>query len=198
MLEKRTYTNIAQDMSYLDEIFVAQLPENLCLNEANNMLKSLPSAPIILRVSVLDEVEHIGGTSRQLVKIEEVYKGADVKTAQNIYITCRRWSLSLFSEPYSIERGFVNIMETGEDYLIFIENQVDGLGEQIPVYQVFVENALAPIFSYQEHVNQISAVGSESTYVRYHEVSENEFFAVSQKGMDALIALKNEMTTLFR
>lgn len=136
IFEKRTYTNIAEDKSYLDELYVAQLPENICLEETENLSVNLPQVPVIIRVSVLGDVEHIGGTSRQLVKVEDVYKGTEPAVGQDIYLTCSRWSLSLYSEPYSIERGFVNIMEVGEEYLVFIENQADGLGEKIPVYQV--------------------------------------------------------------
>lgn len=193
MFEKRTYTDISQDRLYLNEIYVAQLPENICLNESENLSKGLPQAPVIIRVSVLEDVEHIGGTSRQLVKVEEVYKGKEITEGQEIYITCSRWSLSLYSEPYSMERGFINILETGGEYLVFIENQADGLGEQIPIYQVYVENTLTPIFSYKEYENKISEVDNESTYVKYDQVRGNEFFAVTQKGMDALVALKNEM-----
>ena len=91
MFEKRTYIDMAEDKSYLDEIYVAQLPENICLTEAENLSKSLPQAPVIIRVSVLGDVEHIGGTSRQLVKVEEVYKGTEPEVGQEIYITCSRW-----------------------------------------------------------------------------------------------------------
>ena len=59
--------------------------------------------------------------------------------------------------------------------------------------QVYVENAFTPIFSYQEHENNICETGGESTYVKYNQVCENEFFATTQKGMDALVGLKNEM-----
>jgi len=172
---------------------IVTVPENICLEETENLSVNLPQVPVIIRVSVLEDVEHIGGTSRQLVKVEDVYKGTEPAVGQDIYLTCSRWSLSLYSEPYSIERGFVNIMEVGEEYLVFIENQVDGLGEKIPVYQVYVENAFTPIFSYQEHENNICETGGESTYVKYNQVCENEFFATTQKGMDALVGLKNEM-----
>ena len=172
IFEKRTYTNIAEDKSYLDELYVAQLPENICLEETENLSVNLPQVPVIIRVSVLEDVEHIGGTSRQLVKVEDVYKGTEPAVGQDIYLTCSRWSLSLYSEPYSIERGFVNIMEVGDEY---------------------VENAFTPIFSYQEHENNICETGGESTYVKYNQVCENEFFATTQKGMDALVGLKKEM-----
>lgn len=84
-------------------------------------------------------------------------------------------------------------MEVGEEYLVFMENQVDGLGERTPIYQVSVENAFTPIFSYREHENIVCETGSESTYVKYNQVRENEFFAATRKGMDALVGLKNEM-----
>ena len=59
IFEKRTYTNIAEDKSYLDELYVAQLPENICLEETENLSVNLPQVPVIIRVSVLGDVEHI-------------------------------------------------------------------------------------------------------------------------------------------
>ena len=53
IFEKRTYTNIAEDKSYLDELYVAQLPENICLEETENLSVNLPQVPVIIRVSVL-------------------------------------------------------------------------------------------------------------------------------------------------
>ena len=41
IFEKRTYTNIAEDKSYLDELYVAQLPENICLEETENLSVNL-------------------------------------------------------------------------------------------------------------------------------------------------------------
>lgn len=55
-LKKRTYTNIAEDKSYLDELYVAQLPENICLEETENLSVNLPQVPVIIRVSVLGDV----------------------------------------------------------------------------------------------------------------------------------------------
>ena len=46
IFEKRTYTNIAEDKSYLDELYVAQLPENICLEETENLSVNLPHTGI--------------------------------------------------------------------------------------------------------------------------------------------------------
>ena len=49
------------------------------------------------------------------------------------------------------------------------------------------------LFSNSAHENNICETGGESTYVKYNQVCENEFFATTQKGMDALVGLKKEM-----
>ena len=96
IFEKRTYTNIAEDKSYLDELYVAQLTENICLEETENLSANLPQVSVIIRVSVLEDVEHIGHTSRQLVKVEDVYKGTEPARGHDIHISCSRCALRLY------------------------------------------------------------------------------------------------------
>ena len=71
IFEKRTYTNIAEDKSYLDELYVAQLPENICLEETENLSVNLPQVPVIIRVSVLGDVEQAGNWSKWKMFIRE-------------------------------------------------------------------------------------------------------------------------------
>ena len=53
-------------------------------------------------------------------------------------------------------------------------------------------NAFTPIFSYQEHENNICETGGESTYVKYNQVCENEFcYNPERKWM--LVGPKKEM-----
>ena len=47
IFEKRTYTNIAEDKSYLDELYVAQLPENICLEETENLSVNLDRKSVV-------------------------------------------------------------------------------------------------------------------------------------------------------
>lgn len=195
--ERGTYTDISADDSYLEEIYVAQIPEDVGLSCCEKLSKNLPLAPIIIKVTAAGEVEHFASASRQLVKVQDIYSGTELKTGQELYVTFNRWSLKLNWEPYSIEKGFVNIMESGKEYLLFIDKQADGLGEQIPVYKLYgesIDSVIAPVFSYESHENKIGELcGDGSTYTLYNQVRENEFFAVSQKTIDAFLELKEEM-----
>lgn len=191
--QKETYTDISREQGYLDELYVAQIPKNIALSTIKVLREELPLAPNIIRVEAIADVEHLAGTSRQLVKVKHIFQGDELEEEQEIYITCDRWSLSLYAKPYSIERGFVNVMKTGKNYLLFVDEQIDGLGEKTPVFQLYGETAIAPVFSYETHENEIGSMGKESTYVPYNQVKDNEFFATTPEAMDEFLELKKEL-----
>lgn len=193
VVKRGTYTDITLDNAYLDDIYVAQIPEELCVSDCERLEMELPSVSEIVRVTALRDVEHLAGTSRQLVRVQEVYQGTALEEGDEVYVTFYRWSLSLSDEPFSIERGFVNVMEAEEEYLLFLEGQADGLGEETPVYRLYGESIIAPVFSYREHDNLIADMAWGSTYVPYDQVRENEFFAVSQTALDAFAELKRKV-----
>lgn len=197
MYKRLSYTDISRGDSYLEHIYVAEMPETYALSECEKLADTLPQAPLIARVTAVKGVEHLSRTSRQLVRVKAVYCGTVLQEGEEIYITYRNWSLSLYGDPYSMERGFVNILNTGEDYLVFMDKQVDGLGEKTPIYELYGENSIAPVFSYEEHENTIVETGMEHTYVLYSQVRENEFFAETPAALDAMEALKEQMITRY-
>ncbi len=197
IFEKRTYTDITRDASYLETVYVAEIPENFALSCCEELRRILPEAPIVMKVSAVGELEHLARTSRQRVKVEAVFQGEGVREGEELYLTESRWNLYPNLYGFSMDRGFVNLMDTGQPYLVFVEGQVDGLGERTPVYELYGDTVIAPVFSYRTHENRIVETDGTSTYVPYHEVSGNEFFAETQAGVDAFLMLKEEMFSLY-
>ncbi len=195
--KRATYTDISKDLSYFDTIFVAEVLEEHAVPACEELLKKLPGAPIIAKVTGAGAVEHLAFTSRQPVIIKELYQGSGPKEGETIYLTCNTWSLSLYGEPWSMERGFVNVLNTGEDYLVFINRQEDGLGEKIPVYSLYCSNIITPVFSCENRQNKIVDTAGVHTYVPYSQVKDNEFFAASTAALDALEKLKEHMMELY-
>ena len=191
--KKGTYTSIGRDGIYPEYIHVAELPEEYALSACESMREKLPDAPLAAKVTAAADVEHLGYTSRQLVQVQRLYQGEGLKEDELLYITFQRWSLSLYGEPYSMERGFVNILNVGEDYLIFLDERLETFGEEIPVYELYGDSVIAPVFSCSEHTNRIVPPAGENTYVPYSQVRENEFFAETQKGLEAMEKLKGQM-----
>lgn len=193
IFQKRTYTDISRDISYLDDICVAQIPEGIAVSSCSELSEKLPTAATVVRVKALENVEHLAGTSRQLVSVSEIYQGNTLKENQEIYLTSNRWSLSLYAKPYSIERGFVNVLKKGEEYLVFLDTKTDGIGTSVPVYPLYGNSVIAPVFSFKTHENKIYKMEEEHTYVPYREVRDNEFFAATNIALDAMLNLKEEM-----
>lgn len=193
-----SYTNVTAEENYLDKLQVGEIPEELCIKTCNSLAGQLPSTPIILRVSPVSEIEHQFGRSLQKVVVKQVFAGKELSVGEEIYITSIKWSVIIRDDGWSIERGFVNIMRDGSDYLVFLLNYSGMENEGAPVYFLNVEEFIAPVFCYDDIPNIIITPSGEDTYVPYVQVSDNEFFTTSQTALDAWCALKQEMLKTYQ
>lgn len=197
IVKRQTYTDIAGQEDYLSQIAVPELPEEFAEKQCDMMSRSLPNAAIILRVEVTGEIEHLFQVDRQKIVIQEVYEGDGLEKGEEIYLFSRHWSLDVIEEPYSIERGFVNIMEVGSEYLVFAEAVMEDWETGIPAVKVYDDFMVAPVFCYEEHQNVIIPILDGSTYVSYKDVMDNEFFVTSENALKTINTLKSQMLSLY-
>lgn len=191
-VNRKTYTEITKEKNYLEQLQVAEIPGELAVSSCSEMEKNLPALPIILRVQFLDEVEYLFGTSRQKVCVQEVYAGDSFQKGDVVYVTAG-WNVVAEDGGGTAELGFVNLPKADSDYLIFVSGELEPFDKSLPVYQIYDETPITPIFAYEEVENLVVPVGEESTYVPYTEVEENEFFSTSEEGMNAWKKLKGKM-----
>lgn len=198
IVKKQSYTNLTEQENYMEQLQVAEIPEKPAISSCSEMAEKLPDAPIILRVRAEEEIEHLFQTGRQKVHIQEVYAGEDLKAGEEIYLFSGHWCLSLTGEPDSVERGFVNVMEVGTEYLVFAAGQVQGLDTAVPVIELYDDFLIAPVFCYEDRDNVIVPAGEESTYVPYRDVKNNEFFAETGAALQAWEELKGKMISAYQ
>lgn len=196
-IKRQSYTNLTKEENYLEQLQVAELPEQFAIYSCNELSQALPNSSIILRVSVTGDIEHLFGVSRQKVCVQEVYAGSGLEMGQEIYLFSKHWSLSLDGNPNSIERGFVNIMRVGKEYLVFVSQQAEVLNESIRVYQLYDDSYITPVFCYENQSNVIVSPEGETTYVPYAQVRSNEFFAQTEAALEAWDKLKSEMLSAY-
>lgn len=197
MVKKQTYTELVKEENYLEQLQVAQLSESIVEDACTVMQQSLPDAAIILRVEVTGRIEHLFNVDRQKAIIQEVYAGNGLEKGEEINVFSSHWRLALDGNPNSIERGFVNIMKVGTEYLIFAEEVSESLETDIRSVKLYDDFFIAPIFSYEEHQNVIMPVTGDTTYVSYKDVKDNEFFVTSEKTLRFVEKLKAQMLLLF-
>lgn len=185
---------------------VAEFPEALVPTMAEQALKELPESPIIIRATAMAEKDYLFNLNLQKVSVQQVYRGEgiepgdEVQIALNTKFTINAQTIEgMVADEKIAELHFVNEMEEGKDYLIFLEKKIDPLDkrEQQAIYRV-VESVITLVFGYEERENKIVDVSeSISTYIDYELVKDNEFFVTSQKTLDGFMELKKQLLAQF-
>lgn len=194
--KRQTYTDLRNEENYLEQVQVAELPEKLVSAQCEWMNQELPNAPFILRVEVMEDVEYLFGTSRQKICVQEAYAGRDLNVGDEIYLT-GQCLLNVRDDLKTVECGFLNIPRVGFEYLIFAEERVDALSELIPVYRLYGDYFIAPIFCYKDFPHTITPTIGETTYIPYKGVKDNEFFAETENGFQIWDDLKKRILTAY-
>lgn len=202
IIKRQTYTDMTKEEYYLAQLQVGELPENIAEVQCDRMRQSLPEAPLIIRVEVTGEIEHSFKVDRQKAVVREIYAGSGLEKNEEIYIFSDHWKLSLDGNPNStergsIERGFVNIMDVGTEYLIFAKAVVENPTADIPLVKVYDDFTIAPVFCCEERQNTAIPTGEENTYVPYRDVMDNEFFGTSERALQLMEELKAQMLQLY-
>lgn len=206
LCQKQTYTDLLSQPEALNMLRVAEFPEALVPTVAEQALKELPESPIIIRATAMAEKDYLFSLNLQKVSVQQVYRGEgiepgdEVQIALNTKFTINAQTIEgMVADEKIAELHFVNEMEEGKDYLIFLEKKIDPLDkrEQRAIYRV-VESVITPVFGYEERENKIVDVSeSISTYIDYKLVKDNEFFVTSQKTLDGFMELKKQLLAQF-
>lgn len=206
LCQKQTYTNLLSQPEALNMLRVAEFPEALVPTMAEQALKEPPESPIIIRATAMAEKDYLFSLNLQKVSVQQVYRGEgiepgdEVQIALNTKFTINAQTIEgMVADEKIAELHFVNEMEEGKDYLIFLEKKIDPLDkrEQQAIYRV-VESVITPVFGYEERENKIVDVSkSISTYIDYELVKDNEFFVTSQKTLDGFMELKKQLLAQF-
>ena len=188
---KGSYTDWSSEENYLDNFDVAEMLDTTCATSCESMRANLDDSPIIAQVKCTGDIEHLFYISQQPVTISKIFKGDGLSKGNEIYLASNSWCLLVEQNFRAIERGYVNVMKPGSEYLVFISQQV-GDSNGTPVYLLNHVSIVAPVFSYEDVQNVIIPVPSDNTYVPYKEVQNNEFFVTSHESLDMILALKKE------
>ena len=124
------------------------------------------------------------------VKVLNVYKGDNISSGDEIEIlrasSCIYWNMG---NKNAVNMGFVNFMNQGEDYLVF-------LSKKIPDKKVYYTTQcfIAPIFSYSERSNVIlNSSNSTALETKYGLTGNNEFLVSDEISKKILEEKKNEL-----
>ena len=193
LVNRFTYTDLTSEPDYLEYFQVAEISEEACLYTLSEMREALPQAPVIVRVRPTAEIEYMFSTARQSFVVTELIKGEGLSEGEEIYLISDRWRAIVREGQRFIERGFINFPELGSEYLAFISDEEVPQEGDLPVWKLYNYGLITPLFAFEDRDNVICPTSGTSTYVPYSEVSGNEFFATTNKALDAITEFKHQL-----
>lgn len=189
---KRSYIN-RTDLGYYQ---IGLFPDEMAAIMADRMETAIEESEYIIKVRCIGKEEFSFVLTYQPAVIEKVFKGKDLNAGDNINIS--KYSSYVFKTPPSINMGFVNTMEEGKEYLVFLNSKAESIEFGTEIY-ITADTTVAPVFSYDSHNNVIvDSISDTGLIAMYSDVAENEFFAESQKALDAFLKVKNDMINKYK
>lgn len=197
---KTRFTDIRQEPDFLMTMQVPEISESAAIGVCQMMEEELPESPLILVVTPIDEIEFMFWSGRQKVMVKEVKKEDEtgaLKTpnaGSEIWIVNPFWYLRMWEK----ERQYVNLcgvntMQKGQEYLVFLDERIQGLDGIKVAYRLVNNPAISPIFSLEEKTNVVVQHGEYYMSVPYALLCGNEFFGESEVANQAWSELKEKM-----
>lgn len=199
---KSTYKDFNEDENALDNFVVARMSDSLLEGQIQLMEETLSDSKIIIAAECKDTFTYRYACVTQKVEVVSVFKGEEIIKGDVIDIA-RASTLvstntdSMINGKYIINMGFVNEMIPGKTYLIFLDRKLDTFdGEDI--FMQSEDYLLAPIFCYENIINDIPVLEEEDMYINYEYVRNNEFFIQSDASSENIQILKDKLLNKFK
>ena len=192
LLGRKTFTDVCKEEDYISHFYVAELPEDIVETVVEELEELLEKAPYILIVTPTKEMDYFFHSGCQEVLVQEVKKGPMELTDRIISLSFRSWSIVKYDKQITMQCGFVNRMQDGVSYLVFLEEPYEAANRK-EIYPFCADNFLATMFRTDSAENVVCQTDAFTTYVPYQEVCNNEFFVTTEKRLDMLLGFKQKM-----
>lgn len=195
---KSLYKDFNKEEEPLNNFAVGLMTNSLVKAGTNVMKDELEDCNIILAVECKEKSYFQYGCATQKAYVKKVFKGNDIDVGSEIKI-CTITEIFMNKDMYvngkiCVNLDFVNEMQEGKTYLVFL----DGKAKNSDIYIGPDGFLIKPIFCYEQIKNvPCKSVSKDEYTALYQDVSDNEFFITSQKGIDTMENYKNYLISKY-
>jgi hypothetical protein len=189
---KSLYKDFNKEEEPLNNFSVGLMTNSLVKAGINVMESELEESNIILAVECKEKTKFQYSCATQKVEVKKVFKGNDINVGSEIEL-CTVTDVFMDENMYvagkpCVNLDFVNEMKTNKIYLVFLDRKLKNSNIYIKSDRFFIK----PVFCYEQIKNYpCKAVSKDQCSAPYMDVSDNEFFVTTQKGIDKIENYKN-------
>lgn len=193
VVERRTYTDIALEENPIEHFQVGVFDDGLISILSREEYEELvrEESGYIVKLRAVSDLQFEFYYMSRMFEVLEVYEGENLSKGE--VITIGLGPLFLSEEPWAANIGFVNKMEKGKDYLIYLGRECEIPNSENRVFMV-AEVSIPPIFPYEcGSSTPTEEMGITDLEVDYTKVEDSAYFAKTQEGLDALLTYREHM-----
>ena len=195
---KSFYLDYNREDSPLENFVTGVMSEELLDAQLKRYDRELKSSNYIIAVQCQEKSFFRHSCTTQKVKIEHVFKGNDLKAGDVVEIA--KYDSEIFNSDEMkingkdcMNMGFVNEMNPGYIYLIFLDKKINTHDEKTTIY-ITKDFIMSPIFCYNNIENKPCDIISEINYSAwYGDIKNNEFFLISENAINKMNEYKKKL-----
>ncbi len=192
LYNKSLYKDFDKEREPLKKFVVGVMPNSLTEAAVRNMEKKLEKSNLILAVKCKGDLEFQYSCATQKAEVKKVFRGNGIKEGCEIELCT---VLSIFMDKNMYVDGkpcanldFVNVMKKNKTYLVFLDRKIKNSNIYVKGDEFFVK----PIFCYEQIKNSpCKQIHQDECSAHYQDISDNEFFITSRKGIQKMEEYKN-------
>lgn len=193
-IEKKSFTDVFKSEELDSEVMTGYIPEEYIDVVFGDLEEIVEEAPIIVKAKAQKSFEYYGREGRQLVLIEEVFRGNGLEQGDEIYVYSNKIKFIDSGIFYSIGMWNTSFMEVEGEYLIFLLGEVPLPNSKDKIYQLYDEKInIMPIFSYEDLDNGLVEVNDKYGCIQFSETKGREIFTNSKVVMSTYLDIKHQL-----
>lgn len=199
---KKEYKDFNKETQPLNHFCIGIFPDEIVDMQMEMLREMLPDSKSIIAARCEGKAEYYFSCAVQPVIVEQVFRGEELKKGNQIKVPVVS-NLFFEKDMYIAGKplaniGFMNEMVPGKMYLIFLDRKINTYDEE-QIYAYNRDFIIRPNFCCETTENSpCISVSKMTNSVPYETVSENEYFVKSEKTIEKLNALKQELLKKYK
>lgn len=189
-----SYKDFNDEKEPLDNFVVGLMDKKMVESGIEMMSENLDKSNIILAVECKEDVKFRYSCATQKVEVKKIFKGNNINIGKELEICTVKYLF--MNKNMQVEgkqcanMGFVNKMEKGKTYLVFLDKRAKNTNIYVTQDDIFIKT----IFSYENiKNNECIPISKEQYSIKYADAKNNEFFITSEKGIKAMEKYKQSL-----
>lgn len=176
-----------------DDLYIAVMDKSIAEGPLDHQKEILQASPVIIKAKSLGGSEYVYKNLKQEVEVQQVIKGdGQISEGDRVYVVGTGERYTNQNGDKCVNCKFMNFMQAGDEYLIFLQEKVDWeVEDDIAVYSMNFDAITLQYVNLNKNQTEIST--NEERFQLYKDVKHLEFYTNDIEVLNKWNQIKSEL-----